>query len=222
MNNPIKPTLKTEILPVLLMAVVAFSSFYFYFHSPNIIPTHWNFAGEVDGWGSRNIAFIIPAVIFGMYFLFLLLPFLDPKKEKYEQFKKSYHIFKNFLILFMALIYFVTSFAGLGYDLPVGTIIPVMVGILFMILGNYMGKIKMNWFVGIKTPWTLSSEEVWNKTHRFGGKMFILGGILMAVDAFLPASFRLPIFIFIVILLTFGTMGYSYLAYLREKKSHNA
>jgi uncharacterized membrane protein len=217
MSSPIKPTLKTEILPVLIIVLVAISSFYFYSNFPDIVPTHWGVSGEVDGWGSRNTAFIIPAVIVGMYLMFLLLPFLDPKKEKYEQFKKPYHIFKNFLILFMAFIYFVASFAGLGYDLPVGAIIPVMVGILFVIIGNYMAKIKMNWFVGIKTPWTLSSEEVWNKTHRFGGKMFVLGGILMAIEPFLPVSFRLPVFILIIFLLTFGTMGYSYLVYMKEK-----
>jgi uncharacterized membrane protein len=149
--------------------------------------------------------------------MFFLLPLLDPKKERYEQFKKPYHVFKNFLILFMVIIYFITSFAGLGYNLPVGVIIPVMIGILFVVIGNYMAKIKMNWFVGIKTPWTLSSEEVWNKTHRFGGKMFVLGGILIAIEPFLPLSFRLPLFIFTVIMLSFGTMGYSYLIYVKEK-----
>ncbi|MFA4942004.1 MAG: SdpI family protein [Patescibacteria group bacterium] len=220
MFNPIKPTLKTEILPFLAMALVAVSSFYFYSHFPDRVPTHWGISGEIDGWGSRNTAFIIPAVIVGMYFMFLLLPFVDPKKERYEQFKKPYHVFKNFLIIFMAIIYFVTSFAGLGYDLPVGIIIPVMIGILFVIIGNYMAKIKMNWFFGIKTPWTLSSEEVWNKTHRFGGKMFVLGGILIAINSFLPLSFRLPVFIFTVIMLSFGTMGYSYLVYLKEKKNN--
>jgi len=81
-----------------------------------------------------------------------------------------------------------------------------------------MGKIKMNWFVGIKTPWTLSSEENWNKTHRFGGKMFILAGILMMVQNFLPVMLRLPIFIISIAGLLFGTIGYSYILYLKEKK----
>ncbi|MFA5080836.1 MAG: SdpI family protein [Candidatus Paceibacterota bacterium] len=222
MSNPIKPTFKTETLPILFVALVVISSFYFYSHFPNIVPTHWGISGEVDGWGSRNTAFIIPAIIIGMYLMFLLLPFIDPKKEKYEQFTKPYHVFKNILILFMAVMYFVASFAALGYDLPVGTIIPVMVGLLFVIMGNYMSKIKRNWFIGIKTPWTLSSEEVWNKTHRFGGKMFIFGGILMAIEPFLPVVSRLPVFIFTIIILSFGTMGYSYLVYLKEKKNNIA
>ncbi|MDD5032035.1 MAG: SdpI family protein [Patescibacteria group bacterium] len=222
MKNPVKPTLKTEILPLLILVATIISSFYFYSHSPEIVPIHWNFAGEVDNWGSRSIAFTIPAIMVGMYILFLVFPFLDPKKERYDQFRKVYHVFKDILILFMAIIYFATSLNTLGYNLPIGIIVPVGVGILFIIIGNYLGKIKMNWFVGIKTPWTLSSEEVWNKTHRFGGKMFMLAGLLIGLEAFLPISWRLPIFIAAMVILLIGTMGYSYLVYLKEKKSHNA
>ncbi|MFA4834132.1 MAG: SdpI family protein [Patescibacteria group bacterium] len=221
MTNPVKPTLKTEILPLLVLVAAIISSFYFYSHSSEIVPTHWNFAGEVDNWGSRSIAFVIPAVMVGIYILFLVFPFLDPKKEKYEQFSKVYHVFKGVMILFMAILYFATSLNILGYNLPIGIIVPVGVGLLFIIMGNYMGKIKMNWFFGIKTPWTLSSEEVWNKTHRFGGKMFILSGLLIALDAFLPVSWRLGVFIAALIILLLGTMVYSYVIYLREKKSHN-
>ncbi|MFH1583086.1 MAG: SdpI family protein, partial [Candidatus Falkowbacteria bacterium] len=82
----------------------------------------------------------------------------------------------------------------------------------------YMGKIKMNWFMGIRTPWTLSSEEVWNKTHRFGGKMFILAGLLMVAEIFLPTGWKLPVFIIMMVTLLAGTVGYSYFAYLKEKK----
>ena len=99
MTNPIKPTLKTEILPLLVLVAAIISSFYFYSHFPERIPTHWSFAGEVDGWGTRSTAFIIPAVMAGMYLLFMVLPFLDPKKERYEQFRKVYHIFKSSIIL---------------------------------------------------------------------------------------------------------------------------
>ncbi len=221
MTNPVKPTLKTEILPLLILVAAIISSFYFYSHFPEKVPTHWNFAGEVDDWGSRAIAFVIPAVMVGIYILFLVFPFLDPKKEKYEQFSKVYHVFKGVMILFMAMLYFATSLNILGYNLPIGIIVPVGVGVLFIIMGNYMGKIKSNWFFGIKTPWTLSSEEVWNKTHRFGGKMFMLGGVLIALDSFSPIDWRLPIFIIAIIIVLLGTVGYSYLVYLKEKKPRN-
>ena len=200
----------------LLVAVI--SSFYFYANFPDRVPTHWNFAGEVDAWGSRLSAFIIPVVVIGVYLLFLALPYLDPKKEKYDQFKKVYHVFKVIIIAFMVLLYFLTSLNGLGYNVPIGALMPIIIGVMFVILGNYMSKLKSNWFIGIRTPWTLSSEEVWNKTHRFGGKMFILGGFLMAIQVFLPLAFRLPIFILTIALLTVGTFGYSYYIYRQEKK----
>ncbi|MDD5291234.1 MAG: SdpI family protein [Patescibacteria group bacterium] len=218
MKNPIEPTIKTEIFPLLILAATIISSFYFYAGFPERVPTHWDFAGQVNGWGSRSFAFIIPGVMVIMYLLFMVLPFLDPKKEKYSQFKKVYHILKDVILLFMAVIYLATSLNALGYNLPIGIIIPVGVGLLFIIIGNYMKEIKSNWFVGIRTPWTLSSEEVWEKTHRFGGKAFMISGFLIALDSFLPISWRLPVFIVAIILVVFGTIIYSYIVYLKEKK----
>ncbi len=219
MANPIKPTIKTEFIPLLLIILTMVSAVFFYNNLPERIATHWNFAGEVDDWGSgQTQAIVFPLLIVGMYILFLLIPYLDPKKERYEQFSKIYHIFKSIILALMVVIYFVVGLNGLGYNLPVGVIIPGLIGLLFIVLGNYLGKIKMNWFMGIRTPWTLSSEEVWNKTHRFGGKMFILAGLLMIAQIFLPVEWRLPVFVFMIAILLFGTMGYSYVVYLKEKK----
>lgn len=217
MSNPIKPSLKSEIIPLLLIIFTIAASFYFYANFPDRVPMHWNFNGQVDGWGSKITgAFVLPIVILVMYIMFLLIPYLDPKKDRYEQFVKVYHLFKDYIIAFMVLVYFITGLAGLGYNMPVGLIIPIGVGILLILIGNYMAKIKMNWFMGIRTPWTLSSEEVWNKTHRMGGKIFILGGILIILSGIAPLSWRLPIFILTMILLLFGTIGYSYWVYRQE------
>lgn len=219
MANPIKPTIKTEFIPLAFLILTMFSSVFFYNNLPERIATHWNFAGEVDGWSSgQTQAIVFPLLAIGMYLLFLLIPYLDPKKERYEQFSKIYHIFKNIILALIVIIYFVVGLNGLGYNLPVGVIMPGLIGLLFIVLGNYMGKIKMNWFMGIRTPWTLSSEEVWNKTHRFGGKMFILAGLLMVAEIFLPTGWKLPVFIIMMVTLLAGTVGYSYFAYLKEKK----
>ncbi len=218
MSNPITPTFKTEIWPIILIIIAITASFYFYAHFPEQVPIHWNMAGEVDNFGSRTTAaFLFPAIIFGMYLLFLLLPYIDPKKERYAQFRKIYHVFKTFIIFFMVAIYFITSLNALGYKIPVGLWTPVLVGLLFIIIGNYMSKIKSNWFIGIRTPWTLSSEEVWNKTHRLGGKVFILGGALMMLMYFLPVKLRLPLFIIIIVIILLGTTGYSYWLFRKEK-----
>jgi len=217
--NPIKPTIKTEILPILLVLSAILSSFYFYANFPEQVPTHWNIYGEVDHYGSKLMgAFLFPVIMIGVYLLFLFLPFLDPKKERYGEFKKIYHFFKFYILFFLVSIYFVTGFNSVGYNISVGLWIPALVGLLFVIIGNYMGKIKPNWFMGIRTPWTLSSEEVWNKTHRFGGKIFIVSGFLMAMMNFYPINFRLPIFIITIIAMVFGTFLYSYILYIKEKK----
>ncbi len=221
MSNPIKSTIKTEFIPLALIILMAVSAVYFYNNLPARVATHWNIAGQVDGYGSGQAqALALPLVAVGMYLLFLLLPYLDPKKDRYEQFSKVYHTFKAIILALLTVIYFIIALNGLGYNLPVGIIMPGLIGLLFIIIiGNYMGKIKMNWFMGIRTPWTLSSENVWNKTHRFGGKMFILAGLLMIAEIVLPISWKLPIFIIMMVMLLFGTIGYSYIVYLQEKRN---
>ena len=217
--NPIKPTIKTEFFSLLLIAISIAASFYFYAHFPERVVTHWNFAGEPNGWSGRAFAaFFFPALFIGMYVLFLVLPRLDPQKARYEEFAKIYNIFRNFILAALVAIYFIASGNNLGAKIDIGLLIPMIIGALFLVLGNYFGKIKRNWFVGIRTPWTLSSEEVWNKVHRFGGKVFMFCGIIMFLTGFAPVSWRLPLFIADIIILLFGTMVYSYIVYWKEKK----
>ncbi|MFA6215125.1 MAG: SdpI family protein [Patescibacteria group bacterium] len=219
MSSPIKPTLKTEFIPVILIILSVFASFYFYANFPEKVPTHWNYRGQIDGWSGKGFAaFFFPGLIFGLYLLFLGLPYLDPKKEHYLEFAKVYHIFKNFFIGFMVAIYFYTGLAGLGYELPVNVVVPTIVGLLFLILGNYMGKIKSNWFMGIRTPWTLSNEQVWNKTHRLGGKLFMLMGLFMIFGSFLPAELFWYSFIAGITIVSLFPMIYSYLLYKKINK----
>lgn len=219
MSNPIKPTIKSEAVALIIIFLAILLGVYFYFNLPELVITHWNFAGQADAWGSGKFQSIFfPLLIIAMYLLFLFMPYLDPKKERYEQFIKVYHIFKNIILGLFLIIFLTVGLNNLGYNLPVDIVIPAMIGLLFIVTGNYLGKIKPNWFMGIRTPWTLSSEEVWNKTHRFGGKMFILAGLLMILEAFLPLSWKLPVFIAMIAVLLLGTIGYSYVVYLKEKR----
>jgi len=219
MSNPIKPTWKTEIIPILLISFSIISSGLIFLQMPSQIPTHWNFKGEIDNWGNASTHLLtINLILIALYLLFIFLPLIDPNKKRYEQFKKIYHIFKNIILSFLALIFFLTNLNAVGIKTNIAIYIPILVGILFIIIGNYMGKIKMNWFMGIRTPWTLSSEEAWNKTHRLGGKLFIFSGILIAIDGFLPLSWRLPVFIIAVATILIGTILGSYLIYLKTKK----
>ena len=220
MNNPIKPSVKTEIIPVLLLIIIAVASIYFYNHFPDKVPTHWNFAGQADGHSSRAVgAFALPGMLIGFYLMFLTLPLLDPKKERYQQFKKVYHVIKGLIIIFMATIYTAASLTVLGYNVPINKIVPFLVGGLFILLGNYFGKIKPNWFLGIRTPWTLSSEEVWNQTHRLGGKAFVLGGVSIMFIPLFPAFLFPWLLLGVVFSISLGPIVYSYILYKREEKN---
>ena len=215
MKNPTHPTFKSEVFPIAIILISFIASVYFYAHFPDRVPTHWNFKGQVNGWSSKGFgAFFFPIVNAAMYLLLLLLPIIAPRRERYEQFAKPYHIVKSAIVAFMTLIYFYTGFAGLGYKMPpMNTLISVSMGILFIIIGNYLGKVKSNWFMGIRTPWTLSNEEVWNKTHRLGGKLFVVGGFISIVGSLMPTNVLWIIFIIDILIITLVPTIYSYWLY---------
>ncbi len=212
MSNPIKPTLKTEIIPIIFILVTLVVSFYFYAFFPDQVAIHWNVQGNVDTYSNKTFAaFFFPLFILFIYLLLLFVPYLDPKKNNYHKFKNIYHILKGGIIVFMLLFYFVVGFNGLGYNLPVNIIAPLGVGLFFILIGFYLKDIQPNWFLGIRTPWTLSSESVWIKTHRYGSKIFIISGFVMFLAAIFPAQFIYFIILFIVLILTI--VIYSYLIY---------
>lgn len=214
--------LKYDIFSIFLILITAASSIYFYLHFPEQVPSHWNFKGEVDGYSSKGLgAFLVPGVLVCLYIMFLVLPKIDPKRDRYKQFIKPYKILQNLIILFLAIMYFATSFYAIGYNVNINILIPALIGLLFIVIGNYMSKLKSNWFVGIRTPWTLSSEEVWNKTHRMGGKVFIVGGILLIATAYVPAPINIYLFIANIVFMVFSPVIYSYIALKKERKSKN-
>lgn len=218
MNSPIKLTWKSEIWSILLIVASVILSFYFYAHFPDQAVTHWNFRGEPDGWSGRaGAAFGIMAIIPGMYLMFLLLPLIDPKKERYAEFSKVFHSFKNVLITLFFAIYVISGLYNLDYPIKVQLWIPWLIGLLMIFLGNYLGKLKPNWFMGIRTPWTLSSENVWYKTHRVGGWFFILFGVVIIISPNLSPAWGTAVFVGGAILATLGTTLYSYIIYLQEK-----
>ncbi|MDR3643349.1 MAG: SdpI family protein [Candidatus Doudnabacteria bacterium] len=149
--------------------------------------------------------------------MFLLLPWLDPKGDRYAEFSDVFNYFKSAIIFVLFGIYVSSGFYNLGYPVPIKFVVPALVGLLLVLLGNFMGKIKRNWFVGVRTPWTLSSENVWVKTNRFGGFMMVLFGLLIILSPFLPKTAALPLFIAGAILATVGTFVYSFVIYKKEQ-----
>lgn len=167
-------------LAVVLMhfALVAF----FYSELPDPVPTHWNIDGEVDGYTQKPWgAWLFPFVTFGMYLLFKIIPWISPQGFRMESFIKVVDLLKQTMVLFMFVTGVTVIFAAKGVPLDPGRVILPGVGVLFIIIGNYMGKLRKNFFIGIRTPWTLASDEVWAKTHRVGGWCFVIAGLVLLV-----------------------------------------
>lgn len=220
MKSSLKIQWKIEVFSFILLIGSFVLGFYFYNHFPERIISHWNFVGEADGYSGKFFgAFGLPLMNLGIYLLFLFLPLLDPKRERYTAFEKVYHVFRIAFLSVLTAIYLVLGFVNLGYDIPVNRVVPFLVGMLMIVIGNFMGKIKSNWFIGIRTPWTLASENVWNKTHRVGGWLFILFGLIIMVVPFLSYMLGAILFGAGVLALIFGSTVYSYLIYRKEKQT---
>ena len=150
---------------------------------PDQIPTHWNTAGEVDGWSSKPFAvFFLPGLLLAIHWLCVLATAADPKKQNHPG--KVLHLVFWFVPILGIILSTLTYLAALGKEIRTEVIMPVLVGLLLTIVGNYLPKCKQNYTIGIKIPWTLNNEENWNKTHRFAGWVWTFGGIVMMLSAF--------------------------------------
>lgn len=165
-----------------------------YPHLPASVPVHWNAHGEVNGWGPKWSLFLYGP---GMMALFLLLmvalPWLSPKKFEMESFRPTYLYIMIVIIAMMAYIQILILISALGLVLDVSRAVEGGVCLLFALLGNVLGKVRRNFYVGIRTPWTIASEKVWIATHRMGAKTFFVAGLLGLIAVLVRAPFWLPI-----------------------------
>jgi len=203
----------------LVIAVVAAGiSVWAYPQLPPTVATHWNVRGVADGFSSRLMAVsIMPVVIIAMTGVFNVLPRLDPRRANYSKFIGTYWLIANAVILFILIGHGMIVATGLGYPVKIGRTMPIGIGLLFIVLGNYLTRVEPNWFVGIRTPWTLSSDTVWRKTHRTGGWLMVLGGIVIAACAFFPPRAFLPLFIAAVLIMAVIPIVQSYVLWKREQ-----
>jgi len=203
-------------LVIAAMAVAV--SLWAYPQLPPTVATHWNVRGVADGFSSRLVAVsIMPLVIIVMTGLFNVLPKLDPRRANYTKFIGTYWLIANAVILFILIGHGMIVATGLGYPVKIGRTMPIGVGLLFIVLGNYLTRVEPNWFVGIRTPWTLSSDTVWRKTHRTGGWLMVLGGLAVTGSAFLPQSAFLPLLIGAVLVMAVIPIVQSYVLWKREQ-----
>ena len=186
---------------------------------PEQVPMHWNAAGEIDGFGSPLAgAFGIPLLTLGIFILLLVTPSIDPRRENYAKFSGVYNLLKVFLVLFMAFLYAVTLLAAFNRQVKIGLFVKFALGLLFIFLGNYFGKIRHNYFFGIRTPWTLANETVWNKTHRLAGPLWVIAGLVSLIVAFIDHPVTFWIFMGCMMIAAIIPTVYSYLLYRRINK----
>jgi len=183
---------------------------------PERVPAHWDAQGQVNGYASRSFAiFFTPVLTIGLTLLLTFLPYLDPLKANIDLFRKQYNIFILVMVGFMTYLHFWTLAAGLGAPVNMTLVLVPAFAALDFFLGFLLGKARRNWFIGIRTPWTLSSDRVWIKTHRLGAQLFALAGVLTLLGVLFPSQ----AFFFMILpllLVALVTVVYSYFAYRQE------
>lgn len=188
-----------------------------YGYLPEQIPIHFNVWGNVDNYGGRLYIFLAPAVILLMLILAEVLRNIDPKKNVYNKFNKQYYlIFFLIAVLMLVIQLYTLAYSFNKNIININLLIPFFIGLLFTFLGYAMPKFKQNYFVGIKTSWTLADEEVWDKTHNFGGKVWFVGGILMMLSSVLPANIKMIVFLSTVVIISLVPIIYSYVIFRRK------
>ncbi|MBT3323214.1 MAG: DUF1648 domain-containing protein [Anaerolineae bacterium] len=184
------------------------------------IPIHWNIKGEVDKYANKFFGLLNgPLSVFLLTLLLTFIPRIEPRIENLQQSQKAYQAVWGAILVFIASLHIVTTLAALGYEENISMMMAFLLGTLFIAIGNYLGKIRSNFMFGIRTPWTLHSEVSWNKTHRLGGWLFMLIGLLVFLSGFLynaELTFGLLFGgLFLIVILLFA---YSYWVWKGDEK----
>ena len=188
-----------------------------YPYLPDRLASHWGFSGEVNGylpkiWG----LFIVPVISAALTLLFLAIPRIDPLRENIAKFMDAYEQFVIIILAFLLYVSLLTILWNLGIRFSITQLLSPAMGALFYACGILIGKAKRNWFIGIRTPWTLSSDRVWDRTHAIGGKLFKIAGILAFIGIVLP-GIAFILMLGPILLITVYLVVYSYLEYRKEE-----
>ena len=195
----------------LLLSLTVFSSL------PEQIPAHWNVHGTVDRFAPKLTVFIFPGIIFLITILFQFMRRTDPNSDNYDKFQREYHRYTFVIGLVFFAVQIMTIAAAFRMDFNVNLIFCLGIGSLFIFIGNLLPKTKHNYFIGIRTPWTLADEQNWFRTHRIAGKIWVLGGLIVALTALAPESFQVPVFLTVLAVMVVTPFVYSYTEFRKKR-----
>jgi uncharacterized membrane protein len=189
---------------------------YAYPHMPEKMASHWGISGEADGYSAKDFGvFFMPLLALAIFGIFIILPELDPLKRNYSPFIREYDTFAALMIIFLYYLYVLTLIYNLGVAFELTRFIAPALGIIIFYMGVLLKKAKQNWFIGIRTPWTLSSERVWDRTHKVLGGIFQAAGVLAFIGVAVPAA--LMVSVAVLIGAAVFSFIYSYMEFCNEK-----
>jgi uncharacterized membrane protein len=214
-------TRTTTIIVLILIAAATIAGLLLWDQFPEQMASHWNENDQVDGYIPRFWGvFLMPLVTLGMFLLFLVIPNIDPLKVNIAQFRDSFNLFITFIIGFMIYIHALTLLWNLGYtNFKLSQAMLPAMGLLFIVIGSLLRKAKRNFFIGIRTPWTLSSDYVWDKTHQLGAVLFTVSGVLAVIGGFFGGMIAFWFLFVPMIGSTVFVLVYSYVLYQKEVKA---
>ena len=209
---------KTLIITSLILLIPIIVGLLLWDQLPEQVPSHWGINGEVDAWSSKGFAvFGISTIMIALQWVCALAATMDPRYKNYNP--KMLKLVLWICPVISLVLHILVYATALGYSISVEFIMPILVGAMFIIIGNWLPKCPQTYTMGIKLPWTLNSEANWNATHRFGGKVWVLGGIFTILSAFFGSFWLLLV---ILIVMAIAPTIYSYLYYRNhEMEAHN-
>ena len=213
---------KSNIIIAIILLLTVVVTLFYYPQMPDIIPTHWGPDGQIDCTGPKYMLFVFTGIAAGVYLLMLFAEKIEPKQGSYDKFRKVFDILRIFITaLLCGLVLLTIAFSFNPQFANMNSIMYPAMGLMFVLLGNYMPKVKHNYTFGIKTPWTFASENVWNKTHRMAGPLWVIGGVIMMALVFVKNTSLAAVILFVVmIILVIIPMVYSYSEYQKELKNN--
>ena len=205
-------------LPLFFIGAMFVVGVVMYPRLPDQIPVHWGISGEIDRWSDTSFlsVFQLPLMALGLYVLFVVAPHFDPKQRNVYRSKDLYFAALNVTTALLALVFFGSIAAAFDSSLPMDRIVMVGVGLMLIVIGNYMGRAKRNWTVGTRFSWTLSDDEVWAKTNRLAGRLFMIAGLISVACVFVPAPWNAIVMLSAVLATLPITYVYSMVLYKRK------